>query len=111
MSSAEEQFVLQELPDRNISFLRVSGDLSFEARKDFVEKTRQLLASDQEKLVVDLTRVGHVFSVYFGTIADVSQQANAANKHFSVLVSERLAKLFTQTNLDRLINVVVVDGK
>lgn len=102
-------FTVKEVPDRAICVMRAQGELDLDQRKDFSFSAEQLLASDQPKLVLDLTKVSRMFSIFIGTIVDLNQRATQNGKVFSVLAGKKVADLFEQANLNETIPVVVVD--
>ena len=107
----EAQMTVKEVPDRGLAVLRVIGELPFEKRKDFTAAAEQLLACEQQKLVIDLTRVIHLFSVYLGTIGDVHKRAIEAGKTLTVLVTRRIEEMFGQVGLDSVLTLVRVDDQ
>jgi anti-anti-sigma regulatory factor len=106
----DPRYVFKELPDRGLALLRVQGEMGFEERKAFVGHCEGLLESSQARLALDLSRVGRLFSVYLGTVADLSERAKQAGKALSVLVNKRQLEMFRQANLDQLLDLVEVDG-
>lgn len=102
-------FNIQEIPEREIAVLRVTGDLDFEKRKNFSESAEQLLKTSQPKIVIDLTAITRIFSVYLGTIVDIHQRSEKEGKALSVLANKKLSELFKQANIDSIINIVIVD--
>jgi anti-anti-sigma regulatory factor len=78
-------------------------------RREFIEACESLVDSDRGKLVIDLTGALSISSMFLGTIADFSQRAAACGKHLAVLAGGRLARLFNQTSLQEIVDVVVVD--
>lgn len=97
-----------ELPERNIAVLRVNGGLALEDRKVFQSLCAQLLSSRMEKKVIDLSRVTGIFSIYYGSIADLCQQAGKTDKPITVLVNPRIHDLFQKANLEDLVSMVQV---
>lgn len=102
------RYSLNSIPERGIAMLRVTGDLNMQQRKEFVFNLEQLLACPEKKLVVDLTRIERLFSIYLGTLVDVKQRAEKDGKVFSILATKKVAQLFSQANLDVHVPLVVV---
>lgn len=105
------RFITQEIPERDLAVLRVSGEMEFEQRKDFVEAFDGLLESDCDKIVVDLTRIQRLFSIYLGTLVDFQQRSDKAGKTFSILAGQRLHTLFEKAKLLEVLTIVVVDDE
>lgn len=103
------QFEIEEVGARGIAVLRVLGELTMNNRREFLEQAEELLTSPQPKLVIDLSRISRLFSLYLGSMLDIAQKAKQQDKVFSVLVTRKLADLFAQANLSESIPLVVVD--
>ena len=107
--SSHADFTLSEVEERGICLLRARGVLDFDSRKAFYAKAEMLLSSRQDKLVIDLTAANHIFSVYLGSIVDLTKRAGENNKQLVVLAKKKVVDLFEQANLMDTVNVVLVD--
>jgi anti-anti-sigma regulatory factor len=104
-------FSVEDVEARDIAVLRIRGELGLEARTEFAQKTKELLLTERSKLVVDVTGVSRIFSIYFGSLVDLSQQAAAEERSVSVLVTPEQAARFEQANLQIPLNLVTVSPK
>ncbi|MHC4873011.1 MAG: STAS domain-containing protein [Planctomycetota bacterium] len=104
-------FVIEEMPDRDITILRVHGALEFDKRGVFSEHVEKLLASSNAKIVIDLTSVEKLFSVFLGSLVDVHQRAQDGGKVLSVLASPKVIKLLKQVNLDSILTIIPAPEK
>jgi anti-anti-sigma regulatory factor len=62
-------------------------------RDEFVAGCRELLESNQKRLVMDLRKVRRIFSMYLGTIVDLSDRASRKGQQLSVKATPPVANL------------------
>jgi len=105
------EFTVEDVESRDIAVLRIRGELGLEARREFAQHVQELLISPRSKLVVDLTGVTRIFSIYFGSLVDLSQQAEGQERSLSVLVSKEQARRFEQASLQVTLNLVTVGAQ
>ncbi|MFW5856909.1 MAG: STAS domain-containing protein [Planctomycetota bacterium] len=105
------EFTVEDVESRDIAVLRIRGELGLEARREFAQHVQELLLSPRSKLVVDLTGVSRIFSIYFGSLVDLSQQAEGQERSLSVLVSKEQARRFEQASLQVTLNLVTVGAQ
>ena len=110
-TAATEQFSIREFPDRGICCLSVDGDLSFDGRKDFSRFFGNLLASPREKLVIDMTRLERIVSVYLGTLVDCHKRATERNKTLTVLIPPKLQQTFKVFGIDKAVQIIAIEPK
>jgi anti-anti-sigma regulatory factor len=105
----EAPFRLDEMPDRGIAVLRVRGELTVENRRAFVALAEKLLACEQPKLVIDLSRLQRVFSMFIGTFIDLDQQARAQGQSLSFMMTQTVADMVRMVRDDDEMAIVVID--
>lgn len=107
----DEGLKVEELPDRQLAVLRVQGELEIHNRKVFKEASQALVDAPYERLVLDLTGVTRLFSMYIGSVADLHQRSVDAGKSLTILVTAPVLRIFEQTNLNEVLNLVQVDTR
>ncbi|MHC4874316.1 MAG: STAS domain-containing protein [Planctomycetota bacterium] len=100
------KFMINEIPQRNICILRASGELNVEDRKKFSMNADKLLRTEQEKLVIDLTRVNKIFSLYIGSIVDISRRAEEKKKSFSVMAQGTVLRILQEAGITEIVSVI-----
>ena len=101
------QTALREIADRDIAILRVSGEMDFEVRMDFHKALQALLASPRQKLVVDLTHITRLSSVFLGTLIDYGNRAQQIGKTLSVVATAKVAGVCQSAGVDKAVQIVV----
>ena len=98
---------IQDFADRDMAVLQVQGEMDFDVRPEFQKQITELLASPRTKLVVDLSRVSRMSSVFIGTILDQGQNARTVGKSLSAVMVERLAGICRDAGLTKTVNIIV----
>ena len=107
-----EELRVDTLADRGISVLRVPGPrLEITQRESFARGCDALLASGAAKVVVDLSHVDRIFSLFAGTIIDLQVRAERAGKSLSVLASPQVRDSFERMGLGRMLDIVAGAGE
>jgi len=99
---------LEAVPDRDIAVLKVQGELDWEDRTDFHAEIERLLRSDRPRLVIDLSRVTRMGSVYLGTLIDVGARAKEGGKGLSVILVDRMATVARRAGLEKVVSLIGV---
>jgi len=68
-----------------------------------------LLESDEDDLVLDMTATSSFFSPYIGTIVALDVTARERGKHFKVLISPALKRIFDMGRLPEMLDVEVIE--
>ena len=96
--------------EKDLAILRILPDhLDFEQRLAFSRACSELLAAPVNRLVVDLTHVERIFSVFVGGLADLALRSEDAAKALTILARPPVAEIFRKVNLASPLNVHVVD--
>lgn len=86
---------LGTVPERGTALLQVMREsLEMADREEFLAACRQLLATGQPRLVIDLRSLRRIFSVFVGSVMDVNARARADGRRLTVLTTESVARLF-----------------
>ncbi len=101
-------FLVEKIPERGISVLKLSGDLTFDTRTAFHNAIAQLRQTDSPKLVVDLSAVDSLSSMYIGSLIDLATKLNQENKTLGVVLKKRLAGICEKVGLPKVAQVVTV---
>ena len=81
--------------EKGLAVLRMSRDsLELSDREAFLAACRQLLDTDQPRLVIDLRGLRRIFSIFVGTIMDVNARARKEDRHLALMASGEITKLF-----------------
>lgn len=83
------------LPEKDLAVLQVLRDsLEMSDREAFLAGCRELLATGQHNLLIDLCGLRRVFSVFVGSILDVSARARAENRRLLLKTTTAVAEVF-----------------
>ena len=86
---------LTSVPERGSAVLQVMRDsLEMGDREAFLSACRELLATGQPQLVIDMRSLRRIFSVFVGSVMDVNARAHAQGLNLTVLATESVASLF-----------------
>jgi anti-anti-sigma regulatory factor len=106
-----DDFRVEMLTDRGIAVLRVPGPrLEIAQRESFARGCDALLASGAAKVVVDLSHVDRIFSLFAGTIIDLHVRAERTGKSLSVLASPPVRESFERMGLGESLDIVADAG-
>jgi anti-anti-sigma factor len=100
------QWAVQEAPERDLAVLRVAGEMDFEARAEFHKALQDLMAKSRNKIVVDLSRISRMSSVFIGTLIDFGGTARTTGKILSVIMVEKLAGICRNSGLDKVMTLI-----
>ncbi len=101
-------YSLDEIETRDMAVLRIQGELDFTARSDFQDATKALLASSLNKLVVDLTQVTQISSLFIGSLIDAGIKAKAEKRSLAVMAPRKLVRLCNEVGLNKAATVITV---
>lgn len=76
------------------NLLVANTDLYWENHEEFRKRCEELIASEFDEIILDLSYVTFVFSAYMGTIGRVLADAAQANKRLTIRIPETLRWLF-----------------
>ena len=105
------QTAIQDIPDRDIALLRVTGEMDFDVRPAFQKALLDLLAMPRAKLIVDLSRISRMSSVFIGTLIDSGNTATKSHKTLSVMLVEKLATVCRDSGLDKVVSIIVAKAQ
>jgi len=101
------KYSLELLEGKGVSVLRIIGDLDFESRKKFQHATQELLKSPEKKLVIDLSAISRISSIFLGSLVDVSLKTKKMNKSLSIIVVAKVERAFRESNLAMVATIIV----
>ena len=79
-------YTVNEAHDRGIAVLKVTGDLDFLSRQDFQTALGQLGESELSKLVIDISKLSRLSSLYIGSLIDFGNTIQQNGKSLSVMM-------------------------
>lgn len=91
----ETAYRVTAVPEKSAALLSVLRNaLEMTDREWFLAGCRELLASGQPNLVIDLRGLRRIFSVFIGSVLDVNARARSEGRRLTVLTSEPVAQVF-----------------
>jgi len=81
--------------------LKAKADLRREHLDEFCDASRALLAEPTNEVVIDLTKVGFIFSSFVAVLGNLSQDCHNIGKMLVIRVPEKLAWVL---DIDKNIN-------
>ena len=87
--------------------LTVLREMPFDAR-ELESACRRLLASEEPRLVIDLTRVGYVASTQVGALIGASARAAEGGRALRILVGPELQRFLERARLEGVLDYEVV---
>ncbi len=91
------------------SILRVRGDLGVDEEVAFCKAVQRLLATEHTELVIDISGVRHISSVYVRDIALAMVHAGEQRRSVSVRATDKVAHILSLGCVDMLGSVEVVE--
>ena len=102
------EYKIVEMPDRDIAMLHVEGHLDFDSREKFKQALKSLHDFKRDKLVIDLSRVTGMSSLYIGSLMDFGNNIGKDDRNLSVMLTPVLHRVCTQVGLDSVVNLITV---
>ncbi len=101
-------YTVEIMQERKLGRLRIMGELEWECRPDFIQAMNELAATGQDKLVVDLSGISRMASVFIGTLVDHGVKLTNSGKSLSVMLPAKLAKVVAGAGLDKVVTIIPV---
>ncbi len=89
--------------------LLVRGDLGIDEEETFSEAARELVATEQEELLIDISDVRYISSIFVRDIALAMLNADEQGRSLSVRANDRVAHILSLGGVDSLGKVEVVE--
>jgi anti-anti-sigma regulatory factor len=89
--------------------LQVQGDLGFDEEKPFSTALQELMATEYTELVIDLSDVRYLSSLYAGEIALMLVRAGEQDRPTTVRVTDKVAHILLLCGIDTLGKVEIVE--
>jgi len=91
--------------------LTIHGALAETLDLAFEINCRRLLDSKTQNLVVDLTGVNRITSMYLGSLAMAASEASTQGRTLTVRVNPQIADLIRQVGFDRIMLMEVIEER
>ncbi len=101
------QCSLKVVNEQDIAILRVEGDLDFDERAAFDRAITGLMSTSATKLVIDMSRITRISSVFIGELVSHANTATSGSRSLSVSVPRQIAKICQESGLDKVTNLIV----
>ena len=89
--------------------LSVKGELDPHAEPAFVDMLKRLAESDLKEIIVDLTHVHYISSLYARHLAQVAVDAQKSGRHVMVRASREVFRLMQLGGIDKLCDVTLAE--
>ena len=86
--------------------LRIAGELSPDQRPQFLEALNALLACPESKLVIDLTHIARLSSIFIGTLIDFAGRAQKAEKTIAVMLVPKAGAVCRLIGLEKVAQII-----
>ena len=101
-------YAVNGIEARQLAVLKIQGSLDMDDRKEFLEALAQLHACDFPKLVVDLTGLTAISSLFIGSLVDFSGKAGSAGRTVAIMVRPALQKVCETIGLNKVAQLVEI---
>ena len=98
------EVVPDEARDAAVLKVRVRR-LGLPMREEFLAATSELLARPEVKLIVDVSGLSRIFSLFIGALVDLNMRAQQAGKSLAVLTSPGVADQLRGMSLDQNMDI------
>ena len=88
--------------------LIANSDLYWEDHNGFRKACEELIQSENNQLILDLSEVSFIFSAYMGTIGKLLADAASQEKDLTIRISPNLSWLFELVGFEKMIHIEVV---
>ncbi len=100
------QYQISARTDQDFALLQVSGQLELEERGDFLDILDELLATDPAKLVIDLSGMERMCSVYIGTLIDFAARATEKEKSVAAMLPKLAADRCRLVGMEKAVQII-----
>ena len=91
---------LERVSDSEIRLVVSADELRLPDRQDFTASCEKLLESGATKIVVDLTALQNIYSLFIGVLVDVALRAREAGKTVVIRAGGQVAASLRLMNVD-----------
>lgn len=103
------EYTITKVEDNDISVLKVAGELDISERKKFLEGLNELTASETSKVVIDLSKINSMSSLFIGSLVDFGAKVTENGKAAAVMVKPAVAKVCGMIGLDKVVQLIEVN--
>lgn len=103
------RFSVNRMEDRDIAIARIEGTLDFEARNEFKAALDNLRSCSSSRLVVDLTKVDSMSTLFIGPLIDLGKFAGEGGRTLSVMACGTVEKVCQQVGLGTVASLIRVE--
>jgi anti-anti-sigma regulatory factor len=101
-----DDFIVEDLPDERSTLLRIeTSSLDLGQRDEVARAFDSLLDSRHHRLVVDLRKIGRIFSLFIGSLVDLKQRSEQRNKRLVILVNPQVRETLERMNLAETLDI------
>lgn len=90
------------------NILVANVDLCWENHEEFKRYCDELMQSDHEWVILDLSPVTFVFSTYMGTIGHLLTDAANQDKRLTIRIAQNLSWLFEMVGFEQIVDIEVM---
>ncbi len=98
-----------QIQERDTAILRVQGELDFDERGRFEGAVQELMASRAKRLIIDMSMITRMSSVYIGTLVERGHALHTEGRKLSVSVPKQVGRICRESGLDKITNLIVSD--
>ena len=91
----------------NTARLEVLSTLDVDMRSDFHDITQEFVRAPVDNLVLDLTEIPSIFSLFIGVIVDLNNICASSGKKLTIETNQKVAKIFEILSFDTLLNIKI----
>ncbi|MHC4870912.1 MAG: STAS domain-containing protein [Planctomycetota bacterium] len=102
------EYTLSKVDNNDISVLKVAGELDISERKKFLNGLNELIETGSAKVVIDLSRINSMSSLFIGSLVDFGGKVNASGKTIAVMVKPAVAKVCSMIGLEKVVQLIEV---
>jgi len=103
-------FKIETVEERGLTVLKMQGQrLEITQRESFGEACDRLLAAETEKIVIDLSDLDRIFSLFIGSLVDLHVRAERSGKRLSVIASEAVRESLGRMGLEKTLDIVAAE--
>jgi len=103
------EYAIDHIQERGIAILRIQGHLDFPTRGLFQTALAELQACEASKLVINMSKITKMSSLYLGTLIDFGNTAQRLGKGFSLMIPKNLSRVCTEVGLDSVAQIILVE--
>lgn len=102
------EYSVEKIEERDLGVLKIKGELDVAVRKDFLVALGELMNTESSKVVIDLSRINSMSSLFIGSLVDFGGKVKAAGRTVAVMAKPKVVQVCKMIGLHDVVQLIEV---